>query len=104
LDDLQFVETGSLPRVETALLRDVLAQRPERGQGLAVVNAYKHRLNALRSENCSLRQRIHDLETQLAQMRATRGWIMLEKLRSWRRTISGWLHPFSNADKSETRP
>jgi hypothetical protein len=97
------VETESIPRVETALLRDVLGRRPERGQDLSVVNASKHRLNALRSENCTLRQRIDDLETQLAQMRATRGWKLLEKLRSWRRTVSGWLHPFTEADKSEPR-
>jgi hypothetical protein len=104
LEDLQLVETGSIPRVETALLRDVLARRPERGQDFAVLNAYKHRLNAIRSENCTLRQRVQDLETQLAQMRATRGWKLLEKFRSWRRTVSGWLLPFSKADTSGPRP
>jgi hypothetical protein len=91
LDQLHLIEPGDMPRVETAILRDRLARGPEQGPCLADVIAYKHRLHALRCENFSLRLHIHNLETQLNQMRATRGWKMLEKFRWWRRTLSGWL-------------
>lgn len=92
LEQLHLIETGSVPRVETAMLRELLARSPEQGQVRANVNGYKHRLHALRCENFDLRLRIHDLETQIKQMCATRGWKMLERLRWWRRTVSGWLH------------
>ena len=100
LEDLQLVETGSIPRVETALLRDALMRRPEREPGFTEANTYKHRIHALRNENCSLRLRIQDLATQLDQMRATRGWKLLEKIRGWRRTVLEWSHPFSRAKKT----
>jgi multidrug resistance efflux pump len=86
------------------LLRDALGRSLEQAQDRAELNADKHRLHALRSENCTLRLRIDDLEAQLAQMRATRGWKLLEKFRGWRRTVSGWLHPFSKVDEAEPRP
>ncbi|GEM_PF-3781510 len=90
LEQLHLIEAGSLPRGETALLRDLLTRSPAVGNGLAGVNAYKHRLHALRCENINLRRRLYDLETQLNQMRATRGWKLLEKYRRWRQTVSGW--------------
>ncbi len=99
LEPLHLIEAGTLPRVETAMLKDLLArgsvQRPSRAE----VNAYKHRLHALRCENFSLRIRIHELETRINQMCATRGWKLLEKFRWWRRTVSGWFHPLPKADK-----
>jgi hypothetical protein len=90
LEQLHLIETGRMPRVETAMLRDQLARSPEQGPSRADVYAYKHRLHALRCENIALRLQIHNLETQLSEMRATRGWKLLEKFRWWRRTVSGW--------------
>jgi hypothetical protein len=98
LEQLHLIETGNGTPVETAMLRDTLARSPEMGNGLAEVNAYKHRLHGLRCENINLRRRIHDLENQLNEMRATRGWKLLEKYRQWRRTVSGW---FSNQTEPE---
>jgi hypothetical protein len=96
-EQLHLIEAGIMPRVETALLRDRLAQSPELGLSLADLNTYKHRLHALRCENFILRLQIHDLETLVSQMRATRGWKMLERFRWWRRTVLGW---FSKQDES----
>ncbi len=97
-ESLHLIEAGSLPRVETAMLKDLLArgsvERPSRTE----VNAYKHRLHALRCENFSLRIRIHELETRINQMCATRGWKLLEKFRWWRRTVSEWFHPLPKAE------
>jgi|SRR5579875_431217 len=90
LEQLYLIETERGPRSETALLKEVLRRCPEWEPELAYVNAYKHRLHALRCENVNLRLRIQDLETQLNQMRATRGWRLLEKYRRWRRMVSGW--------------
>lgn len=98
LAQLHLIEAGILPRAESAMLRDRLAQSPQPGLSLAEVNTYKHRLHALRCENFSLRLQIHELEEQLNQMRATRGWKLLEKFRWWRRTVSGW---FSKQDEPE---
>jgi hypothetical protein len=98
-DQLRLIETGDMPRVETAILRDRLARDPEQRPSLADVNAYKHRLHALRCENVSLRLLVHNLETQLNQMRATRGWKLLEKIRWWRQTTLGWIQR-----KAEPRP
>ncbi len=92
-DQLHLIETGTIPRIETAMLKDRLVQNPEQGPGLAEINSYKHRLHAVRCENIALRLQIHDLETQLKEMRATRGWKLLEKFRWWRRTVSGWFQP-----------
>ncbi|MHB1422053.1 MAG: hypothetical protein ACYC3I_02420 [Gemmataceae bacterium] len=77
----------------------------------AAVNAYKHRLHGLRCEYVNARVRIHDLETQLdqsryhrevlekqvrflentlEQMRASRGWKLVERCSRWRRSTTGW--------------
>ena len=100
LEPLHLIEAGSLPRVETAMLKDLLArgsvQRPSRAE----VNVYKHRLHALRCENFSLRIHIHQLETRINQMCATRGWKALEKIRWWRRTVLEWLPPFIQAKRN----
>jgi hypothetical protein len=113
-EPIHLLETGSGPRIETALLKELLARNPHlekwladptearnNPDPLAGINAYKHRLHALRCENVNLRLRVHELETQLSRMRATRGWQLLEKYRRWRRTVFGWLQP---AAKSEPRP
>jgi hypothetical protein len=89
-EQLHLIEAGIMPRAETAMLRDRLAQSPEQGPSLADLIAYKHRLHALRCENFSLRLQIHALETQIDQMRATRGWKLLERIRWWRQTVLGW--------------
>jgi hypothetical protein len=100
LEPLHLIEAGSLPRVETAMLKDLLArgsvQRPSRDE----VNAHKHRLHGLRCENFSLRIHIHELETRINQMCATRGWKTLEKIRWWRRTVLEWLPPFLQAKRN----
>ncbi len=98
LEQLHLIEAGSLPRVETAILKDLLARCPEQRPSPADMNAYKHRLHALRCENFSLRIHIHELETRINQMCATRGWKLLEKFRWWRRTVSGW---FSKQNEPE---
>lgn len=105
-DTIHLLETGSEPRFETALLRELLARSPQLAKcladstepldsrhPLAGINAYKHRLHALRCENVNLRLRVHDLETQLNRMRATRGWQVLQKYRRWRRIVFRWLQP-----------
>jgi hypothetical protein len=125
LEQLQAIETGSGPKMETALMTDLLARHLGLDQvladpvevhiyhnPLASVNAYKHRLHALRCEYLSARLRIDDLETQLnqsrnrvgtlekhvqylddtlEQMRASRAWKLVEMCSSWRRFLSAWL-------------
>lgn len=129
-EQLQVIETGCGPKVETALLMDLLARSPGLGQALAdpteahndhhplaSVNAYKHRLHALRCEYANVRLRVYDLETQLdqscyrievlekhirfldmtlEQIRASRGWKLVEKFSRWRRSAVKWLR-FSKA-------
>jgi hypothetical protein len=125
LEQLQVIETGCGPKVETALLVELLARSPGLGptladpfeahnyhNPLAGVNAYKHRLHALRCEFVNVRLRLHELETQLnqscyhrevlekhvqfldatlEQMRASRAWKLVEKISRWRRIVSQWL-------------
>lgn len=121
LQQLQVIETGCGPKVETALLADLLARHLGLGQALtdpvevhnspnplAAANAYKHRLHALRCEYVSACLRIQDLETEmerkkmlekhiqfleatLAEMLASRGWKLVEKISRWRRRVSAWL-------------
>jgi len=125
LEQLQVIETGCGPKVEAALVVDLLSRNLGVGETLAdpsevhnyhsplaSVNAYKHRLHALRCEYVNARLRIYDLETQLdqsryrvevlekhvkfldatlEQMRTSRGWKLVEKCSRWRRLVSGWL-------------
>src|SRR5579884_1891706 len=99
LEPLHLIEAGSFPRVETAMLKDLLSRGSVQQPSRAEVNAYKHRLHALRCENFTLRIRIHELETRINQMCATRGWKLLEKIRWWRRTVLEWLPPFLQAKR-----
>jgi hypothetical protein len=125
---LQILETGCGPRVDTALLVDLLSRSPGLEKSLvdpvevhgypnplAAVNAYKHRLHALRCEFVNVRLRMHDLETQLNQsryrnevlekhvrfldatleeMQASRAWKWVEKISRWRRIMAGWRERF----------
>jgi len=125
LEQLQVIETGCGPKVETALLVDLLSRNLGLAETLAdpsevhsyhnplaSVNAYKHRLHAIRCEYVSARLHIYDLEKQLnqsryrvevlekhvqfldatlEQMRASRGWKLVEKCSRWRKIVSGWL-------------
>lgn len=132
LEELQVIETGSGPQVEAVLLKELLAQSPglratladpfeaHQYQGpLAGVNAYKHRLHALRCEFVNVRLRLHEMETQLtqsnyhrevlqkhvqfldttlAQIRSSRAWQWTEKFSRWhRRIMHCFAHVFSTA-------
>lgn len=121
-EQLHVIEVGSGPKVEAALLKDLLTRSPDLQQALAdpcevqnyantlaAVNAYKHRLHALRCEFVNVRLRIYDLETKLdqscydrevlqkrirfleatlEQMRASRAWKLAEKCSLWSRSLS----------------
>jgi hypothetical protein len=129
-EPLQAIETGWGPKVESALLMELLkgslglpssfAELNEvhvDPSPLADLNAYKHRLQALRSEYAGARLRgleleeqlaearlrILDLDTTLAQIYASRFWKFRERLhasllwkikngcaRCWQ-TVSRWL-------------
>ncbi len=135
LERLHVIETESGPTVETALLTDLLARHLGLDQvlsdpvevqlyhnPLASVNAYKHRLHALRCEYVNARMRIYELETQLdqsryrvkelekhvrflddtlGQMRESRGWRLVQKCSRWRRIVSEWFTGRSRASNSE---
>ena len=124
LEQLQVLETGCGPKVETTLLMHLLSQSPDLDRSLvdpaelhgypnplAAINAYKHRLHALRCEFVNVRLSLHERETQLHQsryrnevlekhvqfldatleeMRASRAWKWVEKCSRWRRIVAGW--------------
>jgi hypothetical protein len=125
LEQLQAIETGCGPKNESTLLMDLLKRSPGLAQGLADptevhtppnplarVNAYKHRLHALRCDyvNVSLRAleleeqlaetrlqilrleaRVQHLDTTLQQIYASRFWKVKERCARCWRTISRWL-------------
>jgi len=131
LEQLQIIEMGCGPKVESALLVDLLSRSPGLEESLvdpaevhsyanplAGVNAYKHRLHALRCEFVNVRLLLHELETQLEQsryrnevlekhvhfvdatieeMRASRAWKWAEKCSRWRRIAAGWRERFYRA-------
>jgi len=137
LHELQILETGCGPKVEMALLLDLLSRSPGLEQSLvdpaevhgypnplAAVNAYKHRLHALRCEFANVRLQMHELETQLNQssyrnevlekhvqfldrtleeMRASRAWKWVEKWSRWRRMLLGWRERFCHFRPSRAR-
>jgi hypothetical protein len=82
LEQLQVIETGCGPEVESAALRDLLTRSAGLRDSLADpieahtypnpfagANAYKHRLHALRCEYVQTRVRALELEEQLAHAR-----------------------------------
>jgi len=122
LEHLHIIETDCSPKVEQSLLVDLLNRSAGFAQSLAdrtevhhyqnplaSLNAYKHRLQAIRCEYVSAHLRVEELQVQLAesrsaiqrlerhaeflhltieQMQASRGWKLLEKCRRWRRIAS----------------
>lgn len=85
LKHLQLIETGSTPKAELSVLRELLNQAPQFGQVLAdpteaqhypgpfaYINAYKHRLHALRCEFVTARFRIQELSEQRDQLHQQR--------------------------------
>ncbi|MGH7169414.1 MAG: hypothetical protein ACRELG_03950 [Gemmataceae bacterium] len=136
LEQLQVIETGCGPRVEAALLMELLSRSPSLEKSLvdpaevhsyhnplAAVNAYKHRLHALRCEFVNVRLLLHERETQLNQsryrnevlekhvqfldatleeMRASRAWKWVEKCSRWRRIAAGWSERFCHLASSLT--
>jgi hypothetical protein len=122
---LHAVETGWTPAAESTLLMDLLTRSPGLSQSLSDptevqddqnplvrVNAYKHRLHALRCEYvhahlqtldqgaqlaesrlriARLEERIKHLEGTLEQMQATRVWRAAVTCNRWRRTVSQYL-------------
>ena len=125
LEQLHAIETGSTPKVELAWLTQLLARSPGLALGLsdpheghnyhhplASVNAYKHRLHALRREFVTTRLRTVELEMQLTEararvqrlenhvqfleqtlhhMRSSRAWQWTERCSRWRQTLLRWL-------------
>lgn len=101
---LQAMETGYRSESEAKLLRDALAltlnatdplELPNYRTPRAHLNAYRHRLQALRRDYVNVRLRVLEVEEQLTearslieQMRASRGWKIVEQYRRWRRSIS----------------
>jgi hypothetical protein len=90
LEQLQLIETGCGPEVESEALRDLLTRSagladsltdpievPNYHNPLASANAYKHRLNALRCEYAQARLRALDLEEQCVRARS-----LIERLES----------------------
>jgi hypothetical protein len=125
LEKLEAIATGTAPQVEMALLTELLTRSPGLAQGLADphethnyqhplagVNAYKHRLHALRCEFVNTRLRAVELEEQLTNarernqrlenhvafledtlthMRQSRAWQWAERFSRWGRTLRGWI-------------
>src|SRR5690349_9086602 len=69
-EQIPALDTGYGPESESALLRDVLTQTNCAGpNALAVVQAYKHRLQAIRCEYVHVHVRAIELQEQLAEAR-----------------------------------
>jgi hypothetical protein len=122
LERLHVIETDCGPKVERSLLLDLLNRSTGFAQSsldpvearndqnpLASLNAYKHRLQAIRCEYVSAHLRAETLEARLAesrsaiqqlerdieflrftldQMLASRAWKLLETCSQWRRWAS----------------
>lgn len=110
LEQLQAIETGSGPKVETELLFELFKRSPGLEQSLvdptevhnyhnllASVNAYKHRLHAIRCEYVDLRMR---LESELNQVRASRMWRLANELHRWGKLLRNYLGLFGGRGES----
>ena len=125
LEQLQAIETGWGPKVESALLMELLNRSlgftesladPTEVQNdcnpFAILNAYKHRLHALRCEYTDthlrrleleeqlaeanlrilrLEARVKHLDTTLEQIYASRFWKVKERCARCWRAVSRWL-------------
>jgi hypothetical protein len=109
LEQLHAIETGSGPKVEMALLLELLKESPGLEQSLvdptevhnyhnphASINAYKQRLHAIRCEYVDLRLR---LETELNQVRGSRMWRLANEWNRWRQLLRRYLSWFGCALK-----
>jgi hypothetical protein len=135
LDRLHLIETACGPKAEVDLLVELLTRTPGLAQSLAdpnevhnyhnplaSVNAYKHRMHALRCEYVNARLRALDLEEQLSEararierlqnhiqfldatlqaMRTSRAWKAAEKCSRWSRAVARWLRRLPHAAKSK---
>jgi hypothetical protein len=116
LDQLQILQMGYGPEVESASLMEVLPQQPGDPPHAAPpasvsLSAYKHRLQAIRCEYVHVHLRAIELEEQLAEarlqiarlendrqylddqlnsMRQSRAWKMAARYIHWRQTIADW--------------
>lgn len=123
LEQLQVIETGSGPKVETALLLESLKRSPGLEQSLvdpvevhnyhnalADINAYKHRLHAIRCEYVELRMRLESelvqvrmrLESELAQVRASTMWRLANEFHRWRKLLVQYIRSFRRRGDSST--
>jgi hypothetical protein len=112
LEQLHAIETGSGPKVEMALLLELLKESPGLEQSLvdptevhnyhnplASINAYKQRLHAIRCEYVDLRMR---LEAELGQVRASRMWRVANEFNRWRQILRqyfGWFRKGGDAQQ-----
>jgi hypothetical protein len=126
LEQIHAIETGCGPKAESALLMDLLRRSPGLEQwltdpmetkhfpnSLASLNAYKHRLHALRCDYANARLRTIELEEQLAeerlqnlrlearvkhldgtlqQIQATKWWKVKECCARWYHWIRGYAY------------
>ena len=115
LEQLHAIETGSGPKVETALLLELLKRSPglERSlvdptevhnyhNPLASVNAYKQRLHAIRCEYVDLQMR---LEAELSHVRASYMWRLANEFHRWRQLVLqyfGWFRRRGDAKSRKT--
>lgn len=104
LGQLYIIETESGPSTEKGFVLEVLKNSPEVGacladptevhayhNPLASLNAYKHRLNAIRCEYVELRMRLED---ELHRMRSSALWRLVNRLHRWRDFVWKYVYFF----------
>jgi hypothetical protein len=114
LEQLHIIETSSGPKVEMALLLELLRESPGLEQSLvdptevhnyhnplASINAYKQRLHAIRCEYVDLRMR---LEAELGQVRASRMWRLANELNRWRQLLRQYFGWFRKGGEARQKP
>ncbi len=97
LGQLHIIETESGPSTEKARVLELLRYSPEVGScladptevhayhnPLASVNAYKHRLHAIRCEYVEMRMRLED---ELHRIRSSALWRLANRLHRWRDSV-----------------
>lgn len=135
LEQLHAIEGSCGPKVESALLMDLLKRSLQITSGLAdptevhnyhnplaTLNAYKHRMQAVRCEYVAAHLRTIELEEELAEARlrilrlearvqhleltlqnihASRVWQMRERCARYWRTLTRWLRSRSSMQNAE---